>query len=63
MDLLYAVPLGLVGGAVGLLFMLSLKRLQLLLQRMKKHLVLHGLLWRSEPWHPGRTPAADAVLG
>jgi H+/Cl- antiporter ClcA len=43
-DLLYAVPLGLVGGAVGLLFMLSLKRLQLLLQPMKAHVVLRGLL-------------------
>jgi H+/Cl- antiporter ClcA len=43
-DLFYAVPLGLVGGAVGLLFMLSLKRLQRLLQPMKTHVVLRGLL-------------------
>jgi H+/Cl- antiporter ClcA len=43
-DLFYAVPLGLVGGAVGLLFMLSLKRLQRLLQPMKGHVVLRGLL-------------------
>jgi H+/Cl- antiporter ClcA len=42
--LFYAVPLGLVGGAVGLLFMLSLKRLQGLLQPMKTHVVLRGLL-------------------
>ena len=40
----YAAPLGLIGGAVGLLFMLSLKRLQGLLQPMKAHLVLRGLL-------------------
>ena len=44
LDLLYAVPLGLVGGAVGLLFMLSLKRLQLLFQPMKPHVVLRGLI-------------------
>jgi H+/Cl- antiporter ClcA len=43
-DLFYAVPLGLIGGAVGLLFMLSLKRLQRLLQPMKGHVVLRGLL-------------------
>lgn len=43
-DLLYAVPLGLIGGAVGLLFMFSLKRLQQLLRPMKAHVVLRGLL-------------------
>jgi H+/Cl- antiporter ClcA len=43
-DLIYAVPLGLIGGAVGLLFMLSLKRLQGLLRPMKTHVVLRGLL-------------------
>ena len=43
-DLFYAAPLGLIGGAVGLLFMLSLKRLQGLLQPMKAHVVLRGLL-------------------
>jgi len=44
MDLLYAAPLGLIGGAVGLLFMVSLKRLQRLLQPMKTRVVLRGLL-------------------
>jgi H+/Cl- antiporter ClcA len=43
-DLLYAAPLGLVGGVVGLLFMLSLQRLRQLLQPMKAHVVLRGLL-------------------
>ena len=43
-DLLYAAPLGLIGGAVGLLFMLSLSRLQRLFQPMKAHVVLRGLL-------------------
>jgi H+/Cl- antiporter ClcA len=43
-DLLYAAPLGLIGGAVGLMFMLSLRRLQKLLQPMKTHVVLRGLL-------------------
>ena len=43
-DMIYAVPLGLIGGAVGLLFMLSLSRLQRLLQPMKTHVVLRGLL-------------------
>jgi len=43
-DLFYAAPLGLIGGAVGLLFMLSLGRLQRLLQPMKAHVVLRGLL-------------------
>ena len=43
-DLFYAAPLGLLGGAVGLLFMLSLDRLQRLFQPMKQHVVLRGLL-------------------
>ena len=43
-DLFYAAPLGLIGGAVGLLFMLSLSRLQRLFQPMKAHVVLRGLL-------------------
>jgi H+/Cl- antiporter ClcA len=43
-DLFYAVPLGLIGGAVGLLFMLSLKRLQQLFLPMKQHMVLRGLI-------------------
>jgi H+/Cl- antiporter ClcA len=43
-ELLYAAPLGLIGGAVGLLFMLSLSRLQRLFQPMKTHVVLRGLL-------------------
>ena len=43
-DLVYAAPLGLIGGMVGLLFMLLLKRLQVLFQPMKGHLVLRGLL-------------------
>ena len=43
-DMFYAVPLGLVGGLVGVLFMLSLKRLQRLFQPMKEHLVLRGLV-------------------
>jgi chloride channel protein, CIC family len=43
-DLFYAVPLGLIGGAVGLLFMLSLKRLQQLFQVMKGRVVLRGLI-------------------
>jgi len=40
----YAVPMGLLGGLVGLLFMLSLRRLQQLFQPMKEHLVLRGLV-------------------
>jgi len=44
MDLLYGVPPGLIGGAVGLLFMLSLKRLQQLFQPLKQHVVLRGLI-------------------
>jgi H+/Cl- antiporter ClcA len=43
-DLLYAAPLGLIGGAVGLLFMYTLRRLQRLLQPMKAHVVMRGLL-------------------
>ena len=43
-DLVYAAPLGLIGGIVGLLFMILLKRLQILFQPMKSHLVLRGLL-------------------
>ena len=43
-DMLFAAPLWLVGGAVGLLFMASLKRLQQLFQPMKAHVVLRGLI-------------------
>jgi H+/Cl- antiporter ClcA len=43
-DMLYAAPLALIGGVVGLLFFLSLKRLQGLFQVMKGHVVLRGLL-------------------
>jgi H+/Cl- antiporter ClcA len=43
-DLFYAVPLGLIGGFVGLLFMLSLKRLQQLFQGMKGRVVLRGVV-------------------
>ena len=38
------MPLGLIGGVVGVLFMLSLKRLQQLFQPMKQHVVLRGLI-------------------
>lgn len=43
-DLLYAAPLGLVGGAVGLLFMLTLKRLQGIFRVMKGRVVLRGVV-------------------
>lgn len=43
-DLLFAVPLGLVGGFVGLLFMFSLKRLQQVFVPLQRHLVLRGLI-------------------
>ena len=44
LDLFYAAPLGLIGGAVGLLFMVSLRWLQRLFQIMKSRVVLRGLL-------------------
>jgi H+/Cl- antiporter ClcA len=40
----YAVPLGMLGGVVGVLFMISLKRLQQLFQPMKGRVVLRGLI-------------------
>ena len=43
-DMLYAVPLALIGGAVGVLFMLSLRGLQRLFQPMKERLVLRGVI-------------------
>ena len=43
-DLVYAVPLGLIGGVVGLLFMLALRGLQRVFQPMKAQVVLRGLL-------------------
>jgi H+/Cl- antiporter ClcA len=43
-DLFYAIPLGLIGGVVGALFMLSLRYLQRLLKSMKSHIVLRGLM-------------------
>ncbi len=43
-DLFYAAPLGLIGGVVGVLFMLTLRGLQRLFQPMQGRLVLRGLL-------------------
>lgn len=43
-DMIFAVPLGLLGGLAGLLFMLFLRRLQRLFQAMKGHIVLRGLI-------------------
>jgi H+/Cl- antiporter ClcA len=43
-DLLYAVPLGLLGAVVGLLFMLSLVKLQKLFLQLKGRLVLRGVI-------------------
>ncbi len=43
-DLFYAVPLGLIGGAVGLLFMISLQRLKGAFEFMKSRVVLRGLI-------------------
>jgi H+/Cl- antiporter ClcA len=43
-DLLYAVPLGLIGGAVGVLFMASLRWLQRIFQPLKAHVVVRGLI-------------------
>ena len=63
MDLMYAAPLGLIGGVVGLLFMLSLRRLQQLFQPMKAHVVLRGLLGGLGMGIIGALAAADAVLG
>ncbi len=40
----YAVPFGLIGGVVGLLFMISLQRLQKFFEVMKGRLVLRGLI-------------------
>jgi H+/Cl- antiporter ClcA len=43
-DTLYAAPLGLLGGVVGVLFFVSLRGLQGVFQVLKGHLVLRGLL-------------------
>src|SRR5512137_1903446 len=43
-DLVYAVPLGLIGGAVGVLFMASLRWLQRFFQPLKAHVVVRGLI-------------------
>jgi H+/Cl- antiporter ClcA len=43
-DMFYAAPLGLIGGVVGALFMLSLRRLQCLFQPMKERVVLRGVI-------------------
>jgi H+/Cl- antiporter ClcA len=43
-DMLFAVPLGLLGAVVGVLFMLSLKRLQQLFQAMKRRVVLRSVI-------------------
>jgi H+/Cl- antiporter ClcA len=44
LDLLYGVPLGLVGGAVGLMFMILLRRMQRLVEPLKGRLVLRGVV-------------------
>ena len=43
-DLFFAAPLGMLGGVVGVLFMLSLKRLQRLFEAMGGHVVVLGLI-------------------
>jgi H+/Cl- antiporter ClcA len=43
-DLFYAVPLGLIGGAVGLLFMISLQRLKGFFEIMKSRVVVRGVV-------------------
>ncbi len=43
-DLFFAVPLGMLGGVIGMLFLISLKRLQQFFQPMKNRLVLRGLI-------------------
>jgi H+/Cl- antiporter ClcA len=43
-DLLLAVPLALIGGLAGVLFMFALRRLQSLMQPLKGRLVLRGLV-------------------
>jgi H+/Cl- antiporter ClcA len=43
-DMFLAVPLSLIGAAVGLMFMFSLRRLQQLFQLLKERVVLRGLL-------------------
>jgi H+/Cl- antiporter ClcA len=43
-DLLWAVPFSLIGGATGLVFMLVFKWLRQLMQPLKGHLVLRGLI-------------------
>jgi H+/Cl- antiporter ClcA len=44
MHMFYAVPLGILGGMVGVLFVYFLRHLQRLFQPMKRHLVLRGLV-------------------
>jgi H+/Cl- antiporter ClcA len=43
-DLFFAVPLGMLGGMIGMLFMFSLRRLQQLFRPLKNRLVLRGLI-------------------
>ena len=43
-DLLLAVPLGLIGGSVGVIFFVVLRGLQKVMQPLKKHLVVRGLI-------------------
>lgn len=43
-DLIYAVPLGLLGSVVGLLFLMLLKRLQKLFEVLKERVVLRGVI-------------------
>jgi H+/Cl- antiporter ClcA len=43
-DMFYAVPLGLLGAVVGVLFMLSLQRLQQLFRELKGRVVLRGVI-------------------
>jgi len=43
-DLFFALPLGMLGGVIGMLFLISLKRLQQLFQPLKNKLILRGLI-------------------
>ncbi len=61
-DLLMAVPLGLVGSLAGLLFALMFKNLRKLMQPLKNHLVLRGLIGGVGNGAHWSAAAADTLL-
>ena len=63
MDLLLAVPLGLIGALAGAIFIVVFKQLRQIMQPLKTHVIVRGLIGGLGLGTRGRAAAVDVVLG